>query len=144
MDDHWATYGRDAYSRHDYEGVDKPAAQTLMSNLRMALPTLPGREVAGLRISAADEFAYEDPVDGSRAEGQGIRLFFGDQARAVLRLSGTGTVGATLRVYLGQYCADGALTDAEATAAVAQVASAVAQLTDLHRRLRRTKPDVET
>lgn len=144
MEDHWATYGRDAYSRHDYEGVDKPAAQTLMSNLRMALPTLPGREVAGLRISAADEFAYEDPVDGSRAAGQGIRLFFGDQARAVLRLSGTGTVGATLRVYLEQYCADGSLSDAEAVAAVAQVASAVAQLTDLHRRTRRTKPDVET
>ncbi len=144
MDDHWATYGRDVYSRHDYEGVSKDTAESLMGDLRQALPDLPGREVAGLTMSAADDFGYEDPVDGSRATGQGIRLFFGDQARAVLRLSGTGTAGATLRVYHEQFQAEGTLDEIEAGAAIAQVASAVAEISDLHVRLGRKKPDVET
>ena len=144
LEDHWTTYGRDVYSRHDYEGVDKGAAETLMTDLRTALPDLPGRELAGLTLTAADDFGYEDPVDGSLASGQGIRLFFGDKARAVLRLSGTGTVGATLRVYLEQFHATGGLSDAEAKAAIAQVADAVAEVSGLHARIGRDKPDVET
>ena len=144
MADHWQDYGRDVYSRHDYEGVDKAAAETLMSDLRDALPHLPGREIAGLTLTAADDFGYEDPVDGSMASGQGIRLFFGEQARAVLRLSGTGTVGATLRVYLEQFRSDGVLPETEAKAAIAQVARAVAELSGLNARLGRDKPDVET
>ena len=144
MDDHWATYGRDVYSRHDYEGVDKAAAEDLMAELRARLADLPGAEVQGLTISEADDFAYTDPVDGARANSQGIRLFFGDQARAVLRLSGTGTVGATLRVYLEQFHADSALSEDDAKAMIAQVADAVADITDLHARLGREKPDVET
>ena len=144
MDEHWATYGRDVYSRHDYEGVDKTAAEALMADIGSALPNLPGREFAGLTLTAADDFGYEDPVDGSKASGQGIRLFFGDQARAVMRLSGTGTVGATLRVYLEQYRAEGVLTEDEAKAAIAQVADAVAEITGLSERLGRDKPDVET
>ena len=144
LDDHWATYGRDVYSRHDYEGVDKDAAEALMADLRADLAALPGREVAGLTVSAADDFGYRDPVDGSEATGQGIRLFFGDQARAVLRLSGTGTVGATLRVYLEQYHPGGALTDDEAKTAIAGIGAAVAELTGLHERLGRDAPDVET
>ena len=144
VDDHWASFGRDVYSRHDYEGVDKAAAEALMNDLRAALPNLPGREVAGLTLTAADDFSYEDPVDGSRASGQGVRLFFGDRARGVLRLSGTGTVGATLRVYLEQFHAEGALSEAEAKAAIAQVADAVAEISGLHARLGRDSPDVET
>jgi phosphoglucomutase len=144
MEDHWSSYGRDVYSRHDYEGVDKAAAEDLMSDLRGALPDLPGREVVGMTLTSADDFAYDDPVDGSHATSQGLRLFFGDQARAVLRLSGTGTVGATLRVYLEQFHPGGALSDDEAAAAIAQVASAVAEITDLNARLGRDKPDVET
>ncbi len=144
MEDHWSSYGRDVYSRHDYEGVDKAAAEDLMSDLRGALPDLPGREVVGMTLTSADDFAYDDPVDGSHATSQGLRLFFGDQARAVLRLSGTGTVGATLRVYLEQFHPGGALSDDEASAAIAQVASAVAEITDLNARLGRDKPDVET
>lgn len=144
LEDHWTTYGRDVYSRHDYEGVDKGAAEALMGDLKAALPDLPGRELAGLTLTAADDFGYEDPVDGSLASGQGIRLFFGDRARAVLRLSGTGTVGATLRVYLEQFNAAGVLSDAEAKAAIAQVADAVAEVSGLHARIGRDKPDVET
>lgn len=144
MDVHWSTYGRDVYSRHDYEGVDKPAAEALINDLRTILPDLPGREIAGLTLTAADDFSYQDPVDSSEASEQGIRLFFGDQARAVLRLSGTGTVGATLRVYLEQYNAEGGLADADAKALIAQVAQALSELTDLHTRLDRDKPDVET
>ena len=144
MADHWQDYGRDVYSRHDYEGVDKAAAETLMSDLRDELPDLAGRELAGLTLTAADDFGYEDPVDGSTASSQGIRLFFGEQARAVLRLSGTGTVGATLRVYLEQFRSDGVLPETEAKAAIAQVASAVAEVSGLYARLGRDKPDVET
>lgn len=144
LEGHWTTYGRDVYSRHDYEGVDKGAAEALMGDLKAALTDLPGRELAGLTLTAADDFGYEDPVDGSLASGQGIRLFFGDKARAVLRLSGTGTVGATLRVYLEQFNAAGVLSDAEAKAAIAQVADAVAKVSGLHARIGRDKPDVET
>ena len=144
MDDHWVRFGRDVYSRHDYEGVDKAAAEALMNDLRTRLADLPGRKASGLTVISADDFSYRDPVDGSQSAHQGIRLFFGDQARAVLRLSGTGTVGATLRVYLEQFEESGALTDAEAGAKISQVSLAVAELTDLHMRLGREKPDVET
>ena len=103
MSEHWARYGRDYYTRHDFEGVDKAAAETLMAGLREALPTLPGRTLSGLTVTAADDFAYTDPVDGSTAERQGVRVIFGDAARVVYRLSGTGTVGATLRVYMERF-----------------------------------------
>src|SRR3546814_11377737 len=96
-------YGRDYYTRHDYEGVDKEAAEALMAELRGRLGKLPGKRFAGLTVSAADDFAYTDPVDGSTASGQGLRVFFAENARAVLRLSGTGTVGATLRVTLQRF-----------------------------------------
>ncbi|PYG27597.1 alpha-D-glucose phosphate-specific phosphoglucomutase [Pelagimonas varians] len=100
MTDHWQTYGRNYYSRHDYEGIDSGIANDLMQGLREKLSALPDSIVAGLRIIAADEFAYDDPIDGSHSEGQGIRIHFHGGARLVFRLSGTGTVGATLRVYL--------------------------------------------
>ena len=100
---HWAEYGRDYYARHDYEGVDKAAAEALMEDLRRRLPALPGRSCGALTVADADEFSYRDPVDGSSAGGQGLRIFFEENARAVFRLSGTGTVGATLRVYLERY-----------------------------------------
>ena len=142
--EHWDTYGRDVYSRHDYEGVDKLAAETLVADLRQALPDLPGRAISGLTLTAADDFAYQDPVDGSQAAHQGIRLFFGDSARAVLRLSGTGTVGATLRVYLERYLTGDAKRDVETRDALASVVAAVAELSGLRDRLNRNAPDVET
>jgi phosphoglucomutase len=100
MTAHWTEFGRNYYSRHDYEGVDIDKANTLVDELRGKLEILPGKEFSGLTVETADEFAYDDPVDGSRSEGQGIRIGFEGGARIVFRLSGTGTVGATLRVYL--------------------------------------------
>jgi phosphoglucomutase len=100
MRDHWARHGRHYYSRHDYEEVDAEAAQGLISHLRAQLGGLGGKAFGDLRVGQADDFAYHDPVDGSTSEHQGIRVLFEDGARIVYRLSGTGTAGATLRVYL--------------------------------------------
>jgi len=101
--DHWSQYGRTYYSRHDYEGVEKDPANQLMETLRSNLSTLPGKQYNGYEIDLADDFSYTDPIDGSIAEKQGVRLVFKDGSRIVFRLSGTGTQGATLRVYLERY-----------------------------------------
>ncbi len=100
MQDHWATYGRNYYARHDYEEVELAGANALMAGLRGKLATLKGQRFEGMTIAEADDFAYHDPVDGSDSKNQGIRLLFSDGARIVYRLSGTGTAGATLRVYI--------------------------------------------
>ena len=100
MQDHWATYGRNYYARHDYEEVALEGANTLMSGLRGKLGSMKGQSFAGMTIADADDFAYHDPVDGSDSKNQGIRLLFSDGSRIVYRLSGTGTAGATLRVYI--------------------------------------------
>ncbi len=99
----WTTYGRCVYSRHDYEGIPTAQADALMRDLRASLPTLGGSTVAGLPIAFADDFAYTDPVDGSVSQKQGVRVVLADGSRVVFRLSGTGTEGATLRVYLERH-----------------------------------------
>ncbi len=144
LEQHWSIYGRDYYSRHDYEAVDKTAADDLLAALRDALPDLPGREVGGLTVTAADDFSYTDPVDGSRASGQGIRIFFGDEARAVFRLSGTGTEGATLRVYLERYELEPARQGQDPAEALRDVARAARSLAGIGERLGRSRPDVRT
>ncbi|MEM1265073.1 MAG: alpha-D-glucose phosphate-specific phosphoglucomutase [Pseudomonadota bacterium] len=144
LTDHWARYGRDYYSRHDYEGVDAAAAGALMSDLRSRLDALPGQTFSGLTVEAADEFAYEDPVDGSRTERQGIRLHFEGGARAVLRLSGTGTVGATLRVYLERPEPDVTRQAEPPQSALTDVIAAVDALAEISTRTGRTGPDVQT
>jgi phosphoglucomutase len=101
--EHWRTYGRHYYTRHDFEGLAPDGAGTLMDALRRSLPALAGTGHAGERILQADDFSYRDPVDGSIAHNQGIRLFFESGSRIVYRLSGTGTEGATLRVYIESY-----------------------------------------
>ena len=101
--DHWSQYGRTYYSRHDYEEVEKDPANQLMETLRSNLSTLPGKQYNGYEIDLADDFSYTDPIDGSIAEKQGVRIVFKDGSRIVFRLSGTGTQGATLRVYLERY-----------------------------------------
>ncbi|WP_421424949.1 alpha-D-glucose phosphate-specific phosphoglucomutase, partial [Agrobacterium rosae] len=103
---HWAEYGRNYYSRHDYEEVDSDAANTLVSILREKLATLPGTSYGALKVKAADDFAYNDPVDQSVSKNQGIRILFEGGSRIVIRLSGTGTSGATLRLYVERYEAD--------------------------------------
>jgi phosphoglucomutase len=144
MSEHWSTYGRDYYSRHDYEEVDKAAAEALMEDLRAALGDLPGRDVEGLTVTEADDFAYTDPVDGSTAEKQGIRIVFGDAARGVLRLSGTGTVGATLRVYLERFEPDAARQGEDPQTALSAVSAAIQSLAGISERLGRSEPDVRT
>ncbi|MBK7357234.1 alpha-D-glucose phosphate-specific phosphoglucomutase [Propionivibrio sp.] len=104
--EHWRRFGRNIYSRHDYEGIETAKAETLMDELRKKLPTLIGMECDGMRIEAADDFCYIDPVDGSRSDKQGIRILLENGSRVVFRLSGTGTEGATLRLYLERYEAD--------------------------------------
>jgi phosphoglucomutase len=103
---HWQTYGRNYYTRHDYEGVAVDAANSLMTDLRASLPGLVGQRFGARTVRVADDFAYTDPVDGSVSSQQGVRLLFDDGARVIFRLSGTGTEGATLRVYLESYEAD--------------------------------------
>ncbi|MEM6943926.1 MAG: alpha-D-glucose phosphate-specific phosphoglucomutase [Pseudomonadota bacterium] len=144
LSEHWRLHGRDYYSRHDYEGVDKTAAEDLMAALRDRLAELPGTTLAGLTITAAQDFAYTDPVDGSRAERQGIEIHFGDAARAVFRLSGTGTAGATLRLYFERFEPEPGRQAEEPQAALAPVIEAAAALSDQHRRLDRDGPDVRT
>ena len=111
--DHWRRFGRSYYQRHDYEALDAAAADEMMSGVTEGLPTLAGTPLAGSRVERADEFGYTDPVDGSTTSRQGVRLFLEDGSRAVLRLSGTGTAGATLRVYLERYRDDGGAGDVE-------------------------------
>ena len=101
--EHWVRFGRDYYTRHDYEEIASEAANRLMDGLREKLADLPGRRIGGFTVSAADDFRYVDPVDGSVSERQGIRVTFAEDARIVYRLSGTGTAGATLRVYIERY-----------------------------------------
>lgn len=103
---HWAEYGRNYYSRHDYEAIPTAAANTLMEHLRQQFDQLPGKMLHGKIIKAADDFRYVDPIDGSTSAQQGIRILFADDSRLIFRLSGTGTQGATLRVYLEQYESD--------------------------------------
>jgi phosphoglucomutase len=120
---HWAEYGRNYYVRHDYEEVDADGANALMQALRDALPQLPGKLAPGLGFTGADDFAYHDPVDGSDSEHQGIRLHFEDGSRIVYRLSGTGTSGATLRVYIERFEQDPARQNQETGEALADLAA---------------------
>ena len=128
---HWQTYGRNYYSRHDYEAVDSDRANTLMSELRSKLPTLPGTTLGGYEVAYADDFSYTDPVDGSVSEKQGVRIGFADGSRIVFRLSGTGTQGATLRLYLERYEGDSSKhgqDPQEALADLIAIAEEVAQI----------------
>jgi len=109
VEDHWHRFGRSYYQRHDFEGLDADVANGMMAELRHNLPLLVSRPLSGSTVSAADDFGYTDPVDGSVSAGQGIRIMLADGSRIVCRLSGTGTEGATLRLYLEGYCEDGGL-----------------------------------
>lgn len=103
VQNHWRTYGRNYYSRHDYEGIETDRAETLIAQLRSKLPSLKGERFGQYEVQYSDDFAYLDPIDGSISQQQGIRIGFTDGSRIVFRLSGTGTQGATLRVYLERY-----------------------------------------
>lgn len=142
--DHWGTYGRDYYSRHDYEAVPIDAANELMNDLKAKLANLAGQTFAGQTVKKADEFSYRDPVDQSVSHNQGIRIVFASDARAVFRLSGTGTEGATLRLYLEQYAPRSTDHSIDTQEALLSVRDAAQEISGLKDRLGRDAPDVMT
>jgi phosphoglucomutase len=142
--DHWATYGRNYYSRHDYEEVDSDGAHALIKTLRDRLPALKGRSFGALHVKDADDFAYHDPVDGSDSLNQGLRVMFEDGARIVYRLSGTGTAGATLRVYIERYEADPAKQFGETQQALGDLIALSREIAEIERFTKRRAPSVIT
>ena len=142
--EHWANYGRNYYTRHDYEKINITKANDLMENLRKQLDSFVGKDFAGNVIALADDFSYLDPIDGSSTEQQGIRLIFEDDSRIIFRLSGTGTQGATLRVYIERYVADVLQHDLDTQEALVEliaIANVIAEITEY---TGREKPDVVT
>jgi phosphoglucomutase len=142
--EHWRTFGRNYYSRHDYEEIDSAAAGELMDHLRARLPSLPGSRLGGHEVKFADDFAYTDPVDGSTTTRQGIRIGFGDGSRIVYRLSGTGTKGATLRVYIERFEPDPARHDRDTQEALADLIAIARDTADIEKRTGRPEPTVIT
>ena len=142
--DHWAIYGRNYYTRHDYEEVDSAVANKLMDDLRMQLPQIANATFDGLKVSYADDFTYHDPVDGSVSANQGIRIGFADGSRVVLRLSGTGTVGATLRLYLERYEPAHGQHDLDTQAALSFLISLSDRIAGIRERTGRSSPSVIT
>ncbi len=142
--DHWAKFGRNYYARHDYEGVESDKADALMAALRGSLATLPGTQFGDLTVEAADDFAYTDPTDGSVSRNQGVRVLFEGGSRVVFRLSGTGTSGATLRVYLERYEPVGGDLDRETGDMLADIVAAADAIAGIVAHTGRTAPDVVT
>ncbi len=142
--EHWQRFGRNFYSRHDYEGIDSTVANAMFDDLRGALPGLAGRRFAAGTVSRADDFSYTDPVDASVSRKQGLRVFFDDGSRIVLRLSGTGTEGATLRVYLERFESDASRHGLETQAALQALIDSADALAGIRARTGRTRPTVIT
>jgi phosphoglucomutase len=144
MAEHWSRFGRHYYSRHDYEAIPSEAAHGLYDRMQAMQPSLVGENFAGRSIATADNFAYTDPVDGSLTSGQGLRLLLDDGSRVVLRLSGTGTQGATLRVYLESYVAPGGNLSQDPQAALGDLISAIDALAEIKARTGMERPTVIT
>ncbi len=142
--DHWLRFGRNYYTRHDYEGVGKAGAEALMAELRARLGDLPGQSLGKLEVAYADDFAYTDPVDASRSERQGIRIGFTEGSRIVFRLSGTGTVGATLRVYLEAFEPDPDKHMLDTQERMRPLIAIAQDLAGIQERTGRMRPDVIT
>ena len=141
---HWRTFGRDYYTRHDYEAIPTAVGDELLADLRESLATLPGRQFGDLTVVAADDFTYRDPTDQSVSSRQGVRVMFDNGSRAVFRLSGTGTEGATLRVYIESYEPDTARHDLDPQMVLAPVIGAAKALAGIEERTGRSAPDVIT
>lgn len=141
---HWSIYGRDYFTRHDYEGLDSIKAQQMVTDVQERLASLPGKTYAGLTVESADNFSYLDPVDGSKSSDQGVRIFFSNGGRIVLRLSGTGTEGATLRVYLDYFQNDPTLLALATQKALKPLIDATDKIVGIEKNTGREKPDVIT
>jgi phosphoglucomutase len=142
--EHWAHFGRNVYSRHDYEGIPTEAANDVMDHLKESFRQLPGQKLGSYTVDCCDDFSYTDPVDDSLSTGQGIRIIFTDGSRIVFRLSGTGTEGATLRVYLEAYDPDIKNHHLDAQVALAELIGIAGQLSELTARTGRAQPTVIT
>jgi len=142
--EHWQRFGRNYYSRHDYEGVDSAAAVQVLQNVRDQFASLTGSQLAGRSVKICDDFAYTDPVDGSFSENQGLRVLFEDGSRIIFRLSGTGTSGATIRIYLESFETDPAKQGLDAQIALADMITAANDISQLKAVTGRDKPTVIT
>ena len=152
MREHWARFGRNVYSRHDYEGIPSAVASGVMQLLHDRFAELAGKQFGPLRqaqdrhlqVKQCDDFSYTDPVDGSISHNQGVRILFTDGSRIVFRLSGTGTEGATLRIYLESFEPDVSKHHLDAQAALASLINIAAQISELPERTGREQPTVIT
>lgn len=142
--EHWQRFGRNFYSRHDYEGVDAQAAEHVLKNVRDQFDSLPGSMLAGRKVSTCDDFAYTDPVDESVSTNQGVRVLFEDGSRLIYRLSGTGTQGATIRIYIESYEPDAARHHLDAQEALADLIEVADSLSSLKKLSGRNAPTVIT
>ena len=141
---HWAEYGRNVYSRHDYEAIPSEAASGVMQHLKNQFGTLPNQGFGKYTVKTCDDFSYTDPVDGSVSTGQGIRVLFACGSRIVFRLSGTGTEGATLRIYLEAFEPDVNNHHLDAQVALAEMIQIALEISELKQRTGREKPTVIT
>jgi len=142
--EHWAHFGRNVYSRHDYEAIPTEVANGVMTHLKDSFASLPGQKLGSYTVERCDDFSYTDPVDGSISTGQGIRILFTDGSRIVFRLSGTGTEGATLRIYLEAYDPDINNHHLDAQVALSELIQIAGQLSELVTRTTRVQPSVIT
>jgi phosphoglucomutase len=142
--EHWKKYGRNYYTRYDYEAIDTEAAQSLMQSLNEKLSSLPGQQINGYQVDYADNFSYTDPVDCSSSQNQGIRIGFNDGSRIVFRLSGTGTQGATLRVYLEAYEPDPEKQMLNTKHVMQPLVTTALAVAEIEQRTGRTEPTVIT
>jgi phosphoglucomutase len=144
VQEHWRLYGRNYYSRHDYEGIDSDRATALIQRLETRLPTLVGQRFGPYEVKMADDFWYQDPVDGSISQHQGIRIGLMDGSRIVLRLSGTGTQGATLRVYFERYEADPSRQQQQVQTALAPLIALADEIVNIQGHTGMSSPTVIT
>lgn len=144
VEEHWQIYGRNYYSRHDYEAVDSDRAHSLMDNLRKQFPDLKGKQLGCYQVEYSDDFSYTDPIDGSVSEHQGIRIGFTDGSRMVFRLSGTGTHGATLRIYLESYEPDPTRQNMDPQLALKDLITLADELAHIHELTGMAEPTVIT
>ena len=141
---HWQTYGRNVYSRHDYEGVPTEQANAVIAHIKAQFASLPGQVFGSYTVKTVDDFSYTDPVDGSVSTGQGLRILFACGSRVVIRLSGTGTEGATIRVYLEAFTEDAAQQQLDAQEALAELIAVSHQISQLPPLTGRQQPTVIT
>lgn len=144
MKEHWSQYGRNYYTRHDYENIELAAAQDLMGALRSKVNTLAGKNFKAWQITQADDFSYTDPIDNSVSEHQGIRILFSNAARIIFRLSGTGTQGATLRVYIERFEPDTTLHNLDTQATLEPLVQLAGDIAHIKQYTGRSSPDVIT